>query len=127
MSGDLQRRAWWAVAAWAVFVFVLTSLPGQALPAPPIANLDKVAHFALYGVLGALVARAANLSGWPRTWLVAAGLVALAGGALDELHQLFIPGRASSALDWLMDATGAAAGLSLGTLMMKSRVSPWLR
>lgn len=126
-SSDLQRRAWWAVGAWAVFVLALTSLPGQALPAVPIAYLDKVVHFGLYAVLGALVARAAKPSGWPRRRLVAAGLVVIAGGAFDELHQLFIPGRGCSALDWLADSTGAVAGLSLGMLMMKSRVSLWLR
>ena len=127
MSGDPQQRAWWVVAAWAVFQLALTSLPGSALPQLPVTFLDKVAHFGLYGVLGALVARAATLSGWPRRQLVAAWLVVIAGGVLDELHQLFMPGRESSALDWLMDATGAAAGLWLGTLMMRSRVSLWLR
>ena len=127
MSGDPQQRAWWVVAAWAVFQLALTSLPGAALPQLPVTFLDKVAHFGLYGVLGALVARAATLSGWPRRRLVAAWLVVIAGGVLDELHQLFMPGRECSALDWLMDATGAAAGLWLGTLMMKSRVLLWLR
>ena len=127
MSGDPQQRAWWVVAAWAVFQLALTSLPGSALPQLPVTFLDKVAHFGLYGVLGALVARAATLSGWPRRQLVAAWLVVIAGGVLDELHQLFMPGRECSALDWLMDATGAAAGLWLGTLMMKSRVLLWLR
>jgi VanZ family protein len=127
MSGDPQQRAWWVVAAWAVFQLALTSLPGSALPQLPVTFLDKVAHFGLYGVLGALVARAATLSGWPRRQLVAAWLVVIAGGVLDELHQLFMPGRECSALDWLMDATGAAAGLWLGTLMMRSRVSLWLR
>jgi VanZ family protein len=121
------RRAWWVVGVWAVFQLTLTSLPGSELPAMPFSAADVVAHFGVYAVLGALVARAAALSGWPGARLPAVGLALSVLGALDEVHQQFIPGRGAQLVDWAADVGGVAAGLSLGTLVMRSRLAVWLR
>jgi VanZ family protein len=47
--------------------------------------------------------------------------------ALDELHQLFIPGRDAEVSDWLADTVGATAGLAVGSRLMASRFAAWLR
>jgi len=85
------------------------------------ASADKLVHLAMYGVLGALLARAAAAPpnrAWPATRLLA---IALAFGAADELHQQFVPGRSAELLDWGADATGAALGIFLTTLALRRR------
>ena len=66
---------------------------------------DKVAHFAVYGLLGTLLCRA-----WGSGWRAAVLALATASlfGATDEWHQSFVPGRDSDVLDWLADSSGAA-------------------
>ncbi len=71
--------------------------------------------------------RAARVAGWPSrrlTWIAVAVAVA---AALDELHQLFIPGRDAAVDDWAFDTLGAVAGLLIGSWLMGSRAARWLR
>ena len=126
MAPETARRAWLAVAAWAAFQLLLTSLPGPALPPVP-GHWDWVAHLGMYFVLAVLLTRAAARSRWQpkRLWLVWLAVVAMA--ALDEQHQRLIPGRDAELGDWIMDSTGAAAGLALTTLAMRTRLATWLR
>ncbi|HEX5437475.1 MAG TPA: VanZ family protein [Gemmatimonadaceae bacterium] len=105
-------RRWAPPLAWAVFILILTSLPGAMIAGirAPV-GADKLVHFTLYGVLGLLAA-------WPalaaRRWARAALIVLLlisAFGALDEFHQRFIAGRSSDVHDWIADTLGAAVGI----------------
>lgn len=101
---------------WAAFLLFLGSIshlpePAWRLPIP----LDKVAHFTFYGTLGALVVWGWRRAGRrPRLGLLL-GLTMLVG-ALDELHQGFVPGRDPSVGDWIADSLGIlmAALLFLG-------------
>lgn len=89
----------WAAAVW--FFSSLSEPPGgEALDVP---YGDKAAHFFLFFVQAGLF-RFAGLSGR------AAFAVTLALGALDELHQAFVPGRSPDALDLVADAAGAVLG-----------------
>ena len=77
--------------------------------------LRQGAHFTLYLVLGALLAWGSR---GRRLWAAfgAGGLYVL----LDELHQVFVPGRAMEGLDILTDLLGLGAGiLLLGYLLRK--------
>lgn len=123
---EVSNRGWVAVALWLALQVTLTSLPGKAIPVALPHPLDWAGHFGLYGGLGALVARAAALRGWPLRRLVWAGVLLSAWGALDELHQLFIPDRSAEVGDWLADTVGASLGLLLGTQVMRSRWARWL-
>ena len=71
--------------------------------APNIVDFDKFAHFAIYGLLTTLVARA----GFPgrRAWW--AVLIVSLFGLADEWHQSFTPGREVELLDWVADTLGA--------------------
>ncbi len=125
--GAAKRRAWLMVVVWVAFVELLTSLPGSALPTVTLPfRIDWVAHFCLYGVLGLLLARAARVSLWPWQRLVLLALAISAFGVLDELHQLFIPGRSAEVMDWLMDTTGSATGIVAFTLAMRFDFWRWL-
>jgi len=118
---------WAAVAVWIAIQLTLTSLPGAAIPVSLNHPLDWIGHFGLYAGLGGLIARVASLRGWPRRNLLIAAAFITLGAALDELHQLFIPGRDAEVLDWLGDTLGAIAGLTVGYQLMKSRLAKWLR
>jgi len=126
MNGRLGG-GWAAVAVWIAIQLTLTSLPGAAIPVSLPHPVDWVGHFGLYAGLGGLVARAGSFRGWPPRRLLIAAVLISVGAALDELHQLFIPGRDAEVFDWLFDTLGAAAGLTVGFLIMKSRYAKWLR
>jgi VanZ family protein len=64
---------------------------------------DKVAHFGTFAVITALLWR--GTAG--RAPLAVLGAV-IAFGALDEVHQMFMPGRAAELSDFVADASAAA-------------------
>ena len=83
------------------------------MPLGSIPFKDKGVHVVEYGVLAALYAYAMHrtwpLQSWLRT-LSFAALLTFAWGYLDELHQAFVPGRNSDAMDLLADSIGALLG-----------------
>ena len=126
-DAEASSRGWAAVALWLALQVTLTSLPGKAIPVALPHPLDWAGHFCLYGGLGALIARAAALRRWPLRRLVWAAVLLSTWAALDELHQLFIPGRSAEVSDWLSDTLGASLGLYVGRRLMISRLGRWLR
>jgi VanZ family protein len=68
--------------------------------------LHKVEHFFYYGIMAVLVAH-----GVGRRFLWIAIAAAPLVGALDEWHQLYVPGRNSSVYDWMVDAAGTIAAV----------------
>jgi VanZ family protein len=71
--------------------------------------LDKLAHFVMYGILGALAT-----AGWRRAGqrprLVLVLVLAALVGVADELHQRSVARRSPEVADWIADALGIAAG-----------------
>jgi VanZ family protein len=109
-------RRWLAPFLWACVIELLTSWPNPpSVPAPE--GTDKVVHWVLYSVLGVLTMRSAwdGRFAWRAAALVAGGLALFA--ALDEWHQLFIPGRGMELGDWIADSVGAMAGITLYSLI----------
>lgn len=100
--------------AWAAVILVGTSLPGQAVPTTGIGGIDKVMHFLLYAVLGALTARALGAAPRRRARHLVGALATIAAfAAVDELHQQLIPGRSAEVADWVADVAGASFALLL--------------
>ena len=88
---------------WAAWVLFLGSRTFEPLPDLPILAADKVAHLALYGVLGLLAVLGWRWAGRrPAIWIPL--LAALVTGAIDELRQRGIPGRSAELSDVLVDA-----------------------
>ncbi len=77
----------------------------------------KFAHFAEYAVLGMLLSMAI---GCHTSKPALRFFISLASGTAyavtDEIHQLFVPGRASMIKDVLLDGVGVAAGAALVAL-----------
>jgi hypothetical protein len=132
LSTTGRRRTlflWGPVALWVAFILAATSTPGSALPPSPFSGFDLFVHVGIYSGLGFLLYRALyggakdkvrrakheGQSTAARGWrLRFSGPVAFAAaaafGALDEGHQLFIPGRYCCLSDWVADALGAGLG-----------------
>ena len=104
-----RPRRWWPPALWAAALLTATSWPSPHVP--EVRGGDKVVHAALYGGLAWLIARAEPRL-VRRATSLALVLVALSAfAAVDEWHQLFIPGRSADVADWLADTVGAALAL----------------
>ena len=71
-------------------------------------------HTGSFAVLAVLAHRVLALHlRWRQRWLVATAAAVAAGyGALDELHQAFVPGRTASSIDLGYDFLGAALALT---------------
>ena len=98
------------VVYWLI-MFTATHWPNH-LPILNTGAIDKVAHFAAYFVLAALMAWTAALHGAKLHFrlLLVFWLIAVSYGAVDELLQPPV-GRSCELLDWLADAAGAVCGL----------------
>lgn len=94
----LPAVAWFGLTWW---LSSRADPPGSDLLAIPFA--DKLGHAGLFAVQAGLL-RLAGL----RVRL--AVLFAVALGALDELHQAFVPGRSPDLADLAADAVGAVVG-----------------
>src|SRR3954466_5711408 len=82
---------------------------------PNLGDWDTLAHFGAFALITALV------------WHGTAGLAPLAVfgavaafGALDEVHQLFVPGRTAELADFIADAGAAALVCGLLSLLRKT-------
>lgn len=116
---------WPSLLAWLALIFALSSIP--ATPQPPAAvPYDKFAHFALYGVLGFIVAWMLRKRPGRALALDIAIAVALCCiyGASDEYHQSFVRGRDTSLADLGADVAGALAGAAAAALLSAALAAP---
>ena len=87
-------------------------IPASDLP------IDKVGHFAMYAVLGALAGRAYVRMPTHPVLIIC---MMLSVGAADELNQRTVPGRSSELLDWVADAAGCVTGFAFGSFYFRKR------
>lgn len=69
---------------------------------------DKLAHAAVFALLACAIGLSSNRRGWGR--LAVAFFGALLVGALDEWHQVFLPGREADLSDFVADVIGSISG-----------------
>jgi VanZ family protein len=103
----VSKRQWiWPIAIGAL-IFAASSR--SKLGGPDVPGIDKVVHFAVYGLLATLVVRLGRGSraAWGAVFLVSLY------GFLDEWHQSFTPGRSVEVGDWVADTGGAALAVML--------------
>jgi VanZ family protein len=114
--------SWGPAVAWACFIFLLSAQ--SDLPSTGFLPFgDKVAHFLVFGVLGAALAWGGRLAPGKR---VQVGLVLL--GCLfavsDEWHQAHVPRRDPSGGDVLADVVGILAGFALARALLRRGSGP---
>ncbi len=95
-----------------IILLVATSLPAPDLP--DVWGSDKIKHYLAYGVLAFLLNLTFLVQEKKKLTVQKAFLVTIITcsvyGALDEIHQIFIPGRSAELLDLLADVIGAVTG-----------------
>ena len=92
-----------------VGIFYQSHQPGDSFSLPDIVNIDKLLHVLVYAVLGLAFLFALPPHGRRRRPVLTSCAVVffcLFYGAIDELHQSFIPGRFASGADLAADAGG---------------------
>lgn len=110
-----------------IILFIATTLPAADLPNTGVS--DKVEHFTAYMILAVFFNLTLMFQNkFPKfkknAWLFTL-IIILTYAGLDELHQLFIPGRDCDILDWLADSSGVLLGLGfVKLLMIYSRYKP---
>lgn len=93
-----------------IILFILTSLPtGLAIETRDVS--DKLLHFGAYGLLSVLLHlnmyfqnKFIRLKNSPATFTL---VIASIYGLIDEIHQMFVPGRSAEFLDWVADFSGS--------------------
>ena len=98
------------LAGWVALTLTLTSIPDPEF-GPSFPGADKIAHFGVYGVAGFLfVLWRREIGTGAAVAVVWAAIFAAVLGAVDEVHQQWIPGRWMDLLDWAADFAGGTAG-----------------
>ncbi|MBI5804843.1 VanZ family protein [candidate division TA06 bacterium] len=112
---------WGPVAAWLVLMITATSIPNLRTP-PEYPNADLIYHIIVYLVLAVLAARAFAMMGYRHKGLWAVLLVmGLSLAAIDEYHEVMVPGRTASFLDFSMNVLGFTAGTGISKLRFKNK------
>ena len=115
------------LAGWVALTLTLTSIPNPEF-GPTFPGADKIAHFGFYGVAGFLFVLWRREAGTGAAAAVIwAALFAALLGAVDEVHQQWIPGRSMDLLDWAADLAGGTAGAftsAVAASMLPSLLSP---
>ena len=91
---------------YAVLIFLMSSIPGGELPDLPFFSFDKIVHAIEFGLFGMLLFRAFRYPlSLPHPYILTLA-VGIPYAALDEIHQLFVPGRNCDIYDFYMDVLG---------------------
>ncbi|SFU95635.1 VanZ like family protein [Polaromonas sp. YR568] len=72
---------------------------------------DKLAHLHTFAVIGMAAGLAGGMRGWRMALCCVAG--ALLVGGMDELHQMYLPGRSASWADLAADLAGGLLGAAV--------------
>ena len=118
-------RYWLPVLAYVTLIFALSSIANLA-PPKSLKNGDKLAHFGEYLLLGMLLARAFRGSRVFPSVLACSLLALIVGfstGLADEIFQTHVPGRVSSAFDFLADSAGVVSGAIVYALLKRRESS----
>jgi VanZ family protein len=103
-----------------MILFVATTLPSKDLPTVHVS--DKIEHFTAYFILAVLLNLAMMFQNKyiyikRKAWLFTLVIIMTYAG-LDEIHQLFIPGRDCELFDWIADSSGVLLGIGLVKLLV---------
>jgi hypothetical protein len=92
----------------------------------PFSGFDKAVHGVEFAVLGALLAfgflhSSAGMKSKDGRMSSAAWAIGVGLGILDEVHQIFVPGRSPDVFDAATDALGVALGIWLFVVLRRRR------
>src|SRR4051794_36669148 len=111
MPVTLLRRLdpWWPPLVLMGVIFLFSAQPSLNSGLGVADTIGrKLVHFAEYGLLAFLWARALRTRMEARRAALVALLIASLYAVTDEYHQTFVRGRHGHPLDWAIDTAGAA-------------------
>jgi VanZ family protein len=100
------------IILWGLLIFTASSIPAEDFPDYAIFSQDKLLHLLVFSIFALLLLVALrHQTRFPvvsrhTEWITL--LVTLLYGALDEFHQLFVPGRSPDWRDLLADVAGGS-------------------
>lgn len=116
---------------WLTVIFVESSFPADAYPKIEIWSADKLVHIGVYGLLAALAyISLIHQEKYPTLFkhaLLFTVIVCAVYGAIDEIHQYFVPNRDCEFWDWLADFWGALIMILLIKYYLSKRYSLFKR
>ena len=116
---------------WMILIYWLSSIQRIPVVYTPIIPADKIAHLTIFFVLCWFSWRAFYFQEtflWMKRYaLLLAFLFTCFYGYVDEVHQLFVPGRTYDYLDMLADATGALMFISGYMLLFRLKIVKKIR
>jgi len=111
-----KRKVWFVYTPLVIYwliLFIATTIPVERLPS--IGFTDKINHFIAYFILAVMVNLTLIFQRKSRLLFekasIATIIICLFYGAVDELHQILVPGRFAETLDWVADALGTISGV----------------
>lgn len=118
--GISRKRLYLALLLlWVSLTFLLTSIPDPDFPVR-FRFADKAAHFGFYGVMGVLCGLWRRAAGASTGQAVLQALLFIAvAGAVDEVHQYWIPGRRMGLSDWAADFLGGGTGGAVSAVLLR--------
>jgi VanZ family protein len=128
MASDLSNLFFYGgpALAYAVLIFLLSSLSRFPETVPTFFGFDMTAHFFEYAIFGCLLYRwfsSTDLHRKKRSALLMTILIGTVYAVSDEWHQSFVPGRDASPWDVLFDAAGNGTGGTIYPLIRKAVLS----
>jgi VanZ family protein len=134
-------KVWWPAIAWAIVIStfstgvftaehtsrIIIPILKWLLPHATPARLfhihhviRKCGHFTEYFILSLLILRGllAGRKEFALRWALIVILIVAGYAALDEFHQMFVPGRTAAVADVLLDTTGGAAAQAIVALLV---------
>ena len=95
----------------------------STLPQPPgPLGWDKLQHLLAYGAFGFAVGLWMSPVFWKNRVVLALLVTTIIGsayGAIDEIHQYFVPGRHSNVWDWVANTLGSLLGALAIMIVMR--------
>ncbi|MCX7835971.1 MAG: VanZ family protein [bacterium] len=113
------HKSWLIIAiVWALLLTTASQIPGSSFPNYSFLSYDKLLHLSAYIPLGYFVGQSLILPYAAR--VIVTVLFVAVFGAVDEVHQSFVPGRYSSIYDFYADIIGGTIGVLLVRLWMSN-------
>ncbi len=108
-----------------IVLFIATTIPAPALP--EIFDFsDKIKHFIAYLGFAVLLSLSIHFQEkykkFARNFFIYAMIIVAIYGAIDEIHQIFVPNRMCEFWDWVADVLGGLVGVSFSVMFLKRYV-----
>lgn len=124
-------KNFWPAFAWAIFVFVLSAIPGNVFPR--VVNFldwlqpDKLVHIFFYGLLSFLLLYGfARQYDWRKsryTLLIITFLIGTVFGLILEVLQYYVfIGRSGNVYDFIANVLGTLIGMSIFWLLLRKKL-----